>query len=77
MAAKKKTAKKVKKQVIRIPKGSMGCSFDSVAYVVEKLMNMGFKLDDLDSTTITKDYSFCYYESDEPGICVEWDDIID
>ena len=38
---------------------------------------MIFKLDDLDSTTITKDYSFCYYESDEPGICVEWDDIID
>ena len=75
MTAKKKAAKKVEKPTIRIPKGSMCCSYDSISCVVENLMNKGFRLEDLSKTTIEKDYSDCYYESDEPSISVVWDDI--
>ena len=67
MAAKKK---------YRIPKGSMTCSYDSVAYVIENLINnYGFKLEDLSKTSIEIDYSGCYYESDTPSISVIWKNI--
>jgi hypothetical protein len=76
MPAKKKAAKKVEKPKVRIPKGSMSCKSDSVSDVIENLIYKGFRLEDLCKTSIEKDYSFCYYESDEPSICVEWEDIV-
>lgn len=76
MPAKKKAVKKVEKPKIRIPKGSMGCYGDSVANVVENLIYKGFKVEDLNKAYLGNDYSFCYYESDTPSICVEWEDII-
>jgi hypothetical protein len=76
MQAKKKAAEKVEKPKVRIPKGSMSCGYDSIATVIECLMFKGFRLEDLSKTSIETDYSGCYYESDEPRICVEWNDIL-
>jgi len=66
MAAKKK---------VRIPKGNMSCTYDSVACVFENLLSKGFRLDDLNKTSLEFDYSGCYYPDDNPSIVVEWEDI--
>lgn len=76
MAAKKKAAKKVEKPKVRIPKGSMGCSYDSVSSIIENLFHKGFRLEDLSKATIELDYGDCYYPDDTPSICVEWGDIV-
>ena len=75
MKAKKKTAKKVQKPKVRIKKGSFGCSYESVSYIVEYLMTEGFRLEDLKHTSIETDYSGCYYPDDTPTIAVIWGDI--
>ena len=75
MKSKKKAAKKVENPKVRIPKGSMGCRYDSVANVVENLINKGFRIEDLSKTSIEPDYSDCYYPDDTPSISVVWDDI--
>jgi len=76
MAAKKKTAKKVEKPKVRIPKGSMNCSSDSVSFIIENLFHKGFRLEDLNKASIELDYSGCYYPDDTPSICVEWGNIV-
>ena len=76
MIAKKKPAKKVKKPKVRVPAGSMSCACDSVASLIENLLQKGFRLEDLDKTSIELDYSGCYYPDDTPSICIEWDDIV-
>lgn len=71
MAAKRKAA-----PIPRIAAGSYSCRWESVGSVVEHLMTShGFRLEDLKHAEINLDYSGCYYESDSPGICVEWHDI--
>lgn len=76
MKAKKKAAKQVEKQKVRIKKGSFGCSYESVSYIVEYLMSMGFRLEDLKHTSIETDYTGCYYPDDTPSIAVMWEDIV-
>lgn len=75
MAAKKKAAKKAETPKVRIRKGSLSCNYDSVSQVIESLIHLGFRVDDLTKTSIELDYSYCYYESDRPSIYVTWNDI--
>ena len=71
MAAKKKAGK----PIVRIPKGSMNCTYESVAWLVENLLNKGFTLADLSKVRIGLDYINCLYD-EEPDTCVEWEDIV-
>ena len=76
MTAKKKAAKKVEKPKVRIKKGSFSCSYDSVSMVLESLIRMGFKLEDLKHTSIELSWDGCYYPDDNPSINVVWGDIL-
>lgn len=76
MPAKKKATKKVEKPRVRIFAGSMSCSYDSVASIIECLMAKGFRLEDLKHTSIELDYSGCYYPDDNPSISVMWNNIL-
>lgn len=76
MKAKKKTAKKVEKPKVRIKGGQLNCNYDSVAMVIESLIHEGFRIEDLNKTSIEIDYGDCYYEGDSPSICVIWKDIV-
>jgi hypothetical protein len=67
---------KVIKPVPRIPKGEYGCSGESIVYVMEYLKKTyGFTDEDLKLTEFGLDYGGCYYEGDDPSVCVEWPNI--
>lgn len=77
MMAKKKPAKKVKKQKVRVPSGFYACGYDSVATIIEVLIHKGFRMEDLEKTSIVMtEHNEYQFEGDSTQhVCVVWDDI--